>query len=76
MVDPITLTMDRIRAPRRLASRRAASVSMVSPDWLMTRARVRSVTMGSLYRNSEASATSTGLRRYFSSTYLAAMPTW
>ena len=47
MVEPPTFTMDRIRAPSARASRRAARVSMVSPDWLMTSARVLSVTMGS-----------------------------
>ena len=76
IVEPTTLTMDSRRAPRRLASRMAASVSMVSPDWLITRARVRSVTMGSQYRNSEARVTSTGMRSSRSRMYLAATPTW
>ena len=76
MVEPTTFTTDRTRAPLRLASRRAARVSMVSPDWLMTSARVRLLTMGSQYRNSEARATSTGLRSSFSRMYLAATPTW
>ena len=72
---PTTLTMDRVRAPSRLASRRAAIVSRVSPDWLMTMTKVFSSTMGEQYRNSEASATSTGLRSSFSSTYFPTMPT-
>ena len=33
---PTTFTTDRILAPRLLASRSAAMVSRVSPDWLMT----------------------------------------
>ena len=76
MVEPTTLTMDSSRAPRRLASRMAARVSMVSPDWLMTRARVRWDTMGRQYRNSEARVTSTGMRSSRSRIYLAAIPTW
>ena len=47
MVEPTTLTMDSTLAPSLRASRRAARVSMVSPDWEMTRARVLWVTMGS-----------------------------
>ena len=47
MVEPTTLTMDSTLAPSLLASRMAARVSMVSPDWLMTRTSVFSVTMGS-----------------------------
>ena len=35
MVEPTTLTSPMVRAPRRLASRMAASVSAVSPDWEM-----------------------------------------
>ena len=76
MVEPTTLTMDKIRAPSRLASRMAARVSMVSPDWLMTNARVCLVTMGAQYRNSEARVTSTGMRSSRSKMYLAAIPTW
>ena len=72
---PTTLTMDRILAPRRLASRRAAMVSRVSPDWLMVTTRVFSSTMGDMYRNSEARATSTGLRVSRSMLYLPTMPT-
>ena len=71
---PTTLTMDSTRAPRRLASRMAARVSAVSPDWLMTMARVFASTMGSRYRNSDATSTSTGMRVSFSSTYLPTTP--
>ena len=35
IVDPTTLQIPRTRAPFRLASRIAASVSAVSPDWLI-----------------------------------------
>ena len=76
MEEPTTLTMDRIFAPSRLASRSAAMVSSVSPDWLMTTTRVCSSTMGSMYRNSDARATSTGTRRIRSRLYLPTMPTW
>ena len=48
MEEPTTLTMDRMRAPRFLASRRAAMVSSVSPDWLMTMTRSPWDTSGSL----------------------------
>ena len=73
---PTTLTMARVRPPRRLASRMAAMVSRVSPDWLMTMTRVFSSTRGSQYRNSEASTTSTGRRSSRSQLYLLTMPTW
>ena len=76
MEEPTTLTMASTLAPRRLASRMAAMVSRVSPDWLMTTTRVCSSTMGSMYRNSEARATSTGLRSSRSRWYLPTMPTW
>ena len=76
MEEPATLTMERILAPRRRASRRAAMVSKVSPDWLMTTTKVRSSTMGSMYRNSEASVTSTGRRSICSRLYFPTMPTW
>jgi hypothetical protein len=51
-----------VRAPRRLASRIAASVSAVSPDCEITMQSVFAVTMGFLYRNSDAYSTSTGMR--------------
>ncbi|MNC44044.1 hypothetical protein D3C75_929380 [compost metagenome] len=43
---PTTLVMARTWAPLRLASRRAARVSAVSPDWLTTITRVSLVMMG------------------------------
>ena len=76
MEEPTTLTMDKIFPPSRRASRKAAMVSRVSPDWLMTITRVCSSTMGSMYRNSEPSATSTGMRVSRSRWYLPTMPTW
>ena len=76
MDEPTTLTMDRILAPSFLAWRKAAMVSRVSPDWLMTMTRVRSPTIGSIYRNSEARATSTGMRVTRSRLYLPTIPTW
>ena len=36
MVEPTTFTTASVRAPRRFASRRAANVSAVSPDWEIT----------------------------------------
>ena len=73
---PTTLTMASVRAPRRLASRMAAMVSRVSPDWLITTTRLCSSTSGSLYRNSEARSTCTGRRSSRSQLYLLTMPTW
>ena len=49
-------------------------VSSVSPDWLMVMTKVRSSTSGSLYRNSEASTTSTGRRSSRSQTYFPTIP--
>ena len=48
IVEPTTFTMPSVFAPRRLASRIAASVSAVSPDWEITMHSVRSVTIGFL----------------------------
>ena len=76
MEEPTTLTMERMRAPRFLASRNAAMESSVSPDWLMTIARSPGPMMGSLYRNSEARHTSTLRRSIRSRLYLPTMPTW
>ncbi len=59
----------------RFASRIAANVSAVSPDWLITRTRTSSSIIGSLYRNSDAKSTSTGIRVIFSNTYFATIPT-
>ena len=72
---PTTFTMDSTRAPRAFASRMAAMVSSVSPDWLMTSTSVFSSTSGSQYRNSDASVTSTGMRASFSMLYLPITPT-
>ena len=44
---PTTLQMAMLRAPFFLASRSAASVSAVSPDWVITMVSVRSSTIGS-----------------------------
>ena len=44
---PTTFTIERMRAPRLFASRRAAMVSSVSPDWLMTTTSVRLSMIGS-----------------------------
>ena len=48
MVESTTLQTARPRAPRRWASRSAARVSAVSPDWLMATARSPSRTIGRL----------------------------
>ena len=71
---PTTLQTARVRPPRRFASRRAAMVSRVSPDWLMAMTRVCSSTSGSLYRNSEASTASTGRRSSRSQVYFPTTP--
>ena len=76
MEEPTTFTTASVRPPRRLASRMAAMVSSVSPDWLMTMTRDFSSTSGSQYRNSEASITSTGRRVSRSQLYLLTMATW
>ena len=44
---PTTLQIAMLRAPFFFASRSAASVSAVSPDWVMTIASVFSETIGS-----------------------------
>ena len=44
---PTTLQTAMVAAPRPRASRSAARVSAVSPDWVMTTAKVVGVTMGS-----------------------------
>jgi hypothetical protein len=43
---PTTLQIDTLAAAARFASRSAASVSAVSPDWVMTTASVCLVTIG------------------------------
>ncbi|MNC92486.1 hypothetical protein D3C83_89220 [compost metagenome] len=54
MVLPTTLTIPSAAAARDFPSRRAASVSAVSPLWLMTNTTSVGRTIGSRYRNSEA----------------------
>ncbi len=69
-VDPeVEFTMPMVRAPRALASLSAASVSAVSPDWLIAITRVPSWRTGFRYRNSEAYSTSTGIPASSSSMY-------
>ena len=63
---PRTLHMDKVDAPRDLASLIAAIVSAVSPDWDTAMNRSPGDTMGSLYRNSEATSVSTGILRFVS----------
>ena len=50
---PTTLQMAMLLAPLRLLSRKAASVSAVSPDWVMTIASALPETIGFRYRYSE-----------------------
>ena len=61
MVEPTTFTIPMMRQPRRRASLSAASVSAVSPDWLIPMTRVVGVSTGLRYRNSEAYSTVTGI---------------
>ena len=60
--EPTVLVTARLFAPRRFASFSAASVSLVSPDWLITMQNVFSSVNGSRYRYSDAISTSTGMR--------------
>ena len=46
IVLPTAFTMASVSYPRRFASRRAPSVSAVSPDWLRTKISVRSSSGG------------------------------
>jgi hypothetical protein len=50
---PTTLQIAMLRAPFRFASRSAASVSAVSPDWVMTTASSLPLMIGLRYRYSE-----------------------
>ena len=68
--------MDNTLAPFLLASRSASSVSAVSPDWLIAMKSVFSSTKGSLYLNSEATSTSTGIFTNFSKIFLPTSPAW
>ena len=74
MLLPTTFTIPSVCAPRCFASRRAASVSAVSPLWEIPMTSVRSSTMGLRYRNSEAYSTSTGMRASSSSMYSPIKP--
>ena len=69
-----TLTTPAIVWPSALAWRSAASVSAVSPDWLMNSASPPSSITGSRYRNSDATSRSTGTRANCSNQYLATIP--
>ena len=64
--EPTTFVIAKVFAPRRLDSLSAASVSLVSPDWLITIVSVCSSMIGSRYLNSEAISISTGIRANFS----------
>ena len=72
MVDPFTFTIDRTFDPHLLANLRASRVSIVSPDCDVTITRVFSFISGSLYLNSDAISTFTGI---FSSFSIMALPT-
>ena len=61
-VEPTTLVNARSRDPRFLARRAAASVSAVSPDWLIATVSVPGFTNGSAYRISWAYSTEVGIR--------------
>ena len=74
MVEPFTLTMERVTEPRLLARFMAASVSMVSPDCDMTMTRVLESISGSSYRNSDAMDTVTGIRSMGSISAFATIP--
>ena len=58
---PTTLVIANVLAPIFFASLRTANVSAVSPDWLNVTISVLLVTIGFLYLNSDAIATSTGI---------------
>ena len=66
-----TFTRPNTSAPRRRASCTAASVSAVSPDWLIASTAVWESRIGLRYRNSLAYSTSTGRRARVSMTYSA-----
>ena len=69
MVEPTTLQMPITVAPFLLASLIAARVSAVSPDCEIAITTVLGVIIGSLYLNSEAYSTSTGILAYSSIMY-------
>ena len=61
-LDPTTLQIETILAPFLLASRAAARVSAVSPDWLTAITSVSLEISGLRYLNSEEWSTHTGTR--------------
>ena len=61
MAEYFTFTTASVFAPFCLASSMPALVSAVSPLWETTITRSPSPTMGSIYRNSEATSTVTGI---------------
>ena len=71
---PITFDIASVFAPFDFASFNAAIVSAVSPDWLIYIASVLSFTIGSLYLNSEAISTSTGILQSLSNIVFATNP--
>ena len=76
MVDPTVLHIANAREPCSRAYRNAISVSIVSPDCEIAMVSIRESTIGSRYRNSLASSTSTGIRVQCSMAYLATSPAW
>ena len=61
MLLPTTFTIPKVSAPSSFALRIAANVSAVSPDWLTPITRDLLLTAVSLYLNSEAYSTLTGI---------------
>ena len=74
IVEPTALTIPIVERPRRDPSLSAASVSAVSPDWLIASKRVPSSIAGLRYRNSEAYSTLAGIRAISSSMYSPTRP--
>jgi len=74
MVLPTTFVIPRTLIPFAFASRIAARVSAVSPDWLIVITRSPFFRTGFLYLNSLAYSTSTGIRAYSSIRYSATSP--
>ena len=73
---PTTLVTANTLAPFACPSLKTAKVSAVSPDWLNTIIKVLSVITASLYLNSEAISTSTGILTNFSIAYFPITPAW
>ena len=70
-----TFTIPSVFIPMLFASRSAARLSAVSPDWLIIITRSSLSNIGFLYLNSDASSTLTGILAISSMTYCATMPT-